>query len=93
MTNPTTGQLAMDIICGEWGAAGCSPKRWFQFMGDVSAYVPFQITYMPQPNIEPVDGYTPSDPKTTPCNQAVDVSPSHFTFLFMPCILIDFRAN
>lgn len=65
----------MDLICGEWGASKCSAKRWFDFLGDsTSPYVPFQINYLPQPDTTPVDNYIPNDPKTIPCNQAIDVS-------------------
>lgn len=65
----------MDLICGDWGASMCSAKRWFDFLGDsTSPYVPFQINYLPQPDTTPVDNYIPNDPKTIPCNQAIDVS-------------------
>lgn len=64
----------MDLICGEWGASKCSAKRWFEFMGDQNnPYVPFQITYLAQPNTDPVDGYIPANPTITPCNQAINV--------------------
>lgn len=70
---PSTGNLALDIMCGEWGASRCSPKKWFDYMGDAvdnSAYVPFQITYI----TEPIPGYTQHDPPTVPCNKAANVS-------------------
>lgn len=72
---PSTGKLALDMMCGEWGASRCSPKKWFEFLGDATdnMYVPFQITYI----TDPIDGYTPLDPLVVPCNQAVNVSILH----------------
>lgn len=68
---PSTGKLALDVMCGEWGASRCSPKKWFEFMGDASGnlYVPFQITYI----TDPVDDYIPLDPEIVPCNKAINV--------------------
>lgn len=75
MIVPSTGKLALDMMCGEWGASRCSPKKWFEFLGDATdnMYVPFQITYI----TDPIDGYTPLDPLVVPCNQAVNVSILH----------------
>lgn len=69
---PSSGQLALDLMCGDWGASRCSPKRWFGFMGDAAGnqFVPFQINY----NTTAVDGFTPMDPKVVPCSESVDVS-------------------
>lgn len=68
---PSTGQLALDLMCGHWGAAKCSAKRWFNSMGDVNNdYVPFQINYV----IESIKGVTSLDPKIVPCNKSADVS-------------------
>lgn len=71
---PSTGQLALDIMCGEYGAAKCTPMRWFHYMGDAAnnAFVPFQITYVNTSG--PVGNFTPMDPLITPCSKAVDVS-------------------
>lgn len=73
---PSTGQLAFDLMCGSWGAAKCSPMRWFSFMGDASgnAFVPFQINYLPQPTPDVVDDMKPLNPKVIPCSQSIDVS-------------------
>lgn len=51
-------------------------------MGDAenNTYVPFQITYLPQPDTSPVDEFTPLDPEVVPCYEAVDVS---LTFVFI----------
>lgn len=45
-------------------------------MGDAANnnFVPFQIDYYPQPNTNPVNGFTPVDPKVVPCYEAVNVS-------------------
>lgn len=73
---PSTGKLALDMMCGEWGASRCSPKKWFEFMGDAEGnpFVPFQITYI----TDKIDGYTPLDPVIVPCNKAVNVSADEF---------------
>lgn len=69
---PSTSKLALDLMCGEWGASRCSPKKWFEFMGDAAGnpYVPFQITYI----TEPKPDYIQLDPPIVPCNKAVNVS-------------------
>jgi Niemann-Pick C1 protein len=72
---PSTGQLALDIMCGEWGAFRCSAMRWFGFMGDSSSpFVPFQINYIPHDDVGVVDDFKPLNPKVIPCSQSVDVS-------------------
>lgn len=69
---PSTGQLALDIMCGEWGASRCTPLKWFHFMGDATnPYVPFQITYVNTDEV--IDVFTPLDPPITPCNKALSV--------------------
>lgn len=58
-------------------ASRCSPTKWFGFMGDQASnpYVPFQITYVQHENSSSIiDGYTPLDPETTPCNEKLNVS-------------------
>lgn len=76
MSVPSTGQLALDLMCGEWGASRCSPTKWFKYMGDAenNAYVPFQINYVAQNGSQPVNGYIPLDPRVTPCNESLDVN-------------------
>ena len=69
---PSTGQLALDLMCGEWGASRCSPRRWFDFMGDATnPYVPFQITYKAVDQKE--DDFEPMNPMITPCSKPLDV--------------------
>ncbi|XP_068988760.1 NPC intracellular cholesterol transporter 1 isoform X3 [Bombus flavifrons] len=69
---PSTGQLAMDLMCGIWGASRCTTLKWFHYMGDAAnnQYVPFQITY--KNTDEPVGSFIPVDPKITPCNKALN---------------------
>ncbi|XP_015437411.1 PREDICTED: Niemann-Pick C1 protein isoform X1 [Dufourea novaeangliae] len=69
---PSTGQLALDLMCGEWGASRCTPLKWFHYMGDAenNGYVPFQIRYINTDN--PVGAFTPVDPIVTPCNKALN---------------------
>lgn len=48
VVNPTSGNLAMDLACGSNGASRCSPKLWYDFMGNIgeNPFVPFQMTYI-----------------------------------------------
>lgn len=70
---PSTGELALDLMCGNWGASKCSPSKWFGYMGDAdNPFVPFQIVYTPIDGI--VNDVQPLDPVTIPCNQALNVS-------------------
>ncbi|KAJ8956647.1 hypothetical protein NQ318_014001 [Aromia moschata] len=66
---PATGNLALDIMCGSWGAAKCSPLRWFHYMGDSSnPFVPFQINYIEETK-PVVNGFTPFNETVTPCTK------------------------
>lgn len=73
---PSTSQLALDVMCGEWGASRCSAKKWFEFMGtpDGNPYVPFKINYVGRPDTKPFDGMIPHDPLVVPCNESINVS-------------------
>ncbi|KAL4714887.1 hypothetical protein ACJJTC_012559 [Scirpophaga incertulas] len=71
---PATNQRAMDIMCGEYASAYCTPQRWFDFMGDgQNPFVPFQINYLS--GDDPVDGFTPYNPPTRPCNVGLNGQP------------------
>lgn len=49
----------------------CTPKKWFDFMGDVtSPYVPFQMNYI----TDPIPGLTAFNRPTVACNESVPVS-------------------
>lgn len=77
MSVPSTGTLALDVMCGPWGASKCSALRWYEFMGTKSTFVPFQINYRNQ--TKPlVDGFTPLNPTTTSCSKSIDVSIKKF---------------
>lgn len=73
---PSSGQLALDIMCGGLGAEKCTPKAWFKFMGNAqgSFYVPFQVNYLPASSTAPEDGFTPLDPKIFLCSESINVS-------------------
>lgn len=72
---PSTGQLALDLMCGQWGASRCTPTNWYTYMGDVNnPYVPFQTNYLTFANTNPVGAYVPRDPPIIPCSQAISVS-------------------
>ncbi|XP_050549780.1 NPC intracellular cholesterol transporter 1 isoform X2 [Spodoptera frugiperda] len=70
---PSTNQLALDLMCGEYGAEYCTPERWFKFMGDVANFAPFQINYVNDP--VPEHGLMPYDPVTRPCNEGAPGQP------------------
>ncbi|XP_015594576.1 NPC intracellular cholesterol transporter 1 isoform X2 [Cephus cinctus] len=69
---PSTGELALDLMCGEWGASRCSAFKWFRYMGDAAnnIYVPFQINYIETD--APLNGFTPMDPTITPCSKPLN---------------------
>lgn len=72
---PSTGQLSLDLMCGDYGAARCSPFKWFSYMGNKETpFVPFQINYLPHDTSEKVGNFTPMNPRVVPCNESVDVS-------------------
>lgn len=71
---PSTGQLAMDVMCGSWAAAKCNAMRWFTYIGETkdNPYVPFRRVYVN--TSVPLDGFTPLNPTITPCSKGIDVS-------------------
>ncbi|XP_066140197.1 NPC intracellular cholesterol transporter 1 isoform X2 [Euwallacea fornicatus] len=71
---PSTGQLALDLMCGSWGALRCTSGRWFEFMGSAgpsNPFVPFQINYINSTSAK-VGNYTPMNPPITPCSQPLN---------------------
>ena len=43
---PPISGTVMDMLCGPWGSAYCSARRWWDFLGsDDNGYSPFQISY------------------------------------------------
>lgn len=81
---PSTSQLALDLMCGEWGASRCSAQKWFHYLGspEENSFVPFEINYISAPNTKPINGMIPQDPRVVPCYEAVDVSNVIFIFFF-----------
>lgn len=69
---PSTGERALDLMCGDYGASRCDAHKWFEYMGDptLNPVSPFLIKYVT--NTKP--GFTPLDPKVTPCNESFDVN-------------------
>lgn len=72
---PSTGQLAMDLMCGTWGSLRCSSNRWFEYMGTAkdNPFVPFQINYINSTSAK-IGNYTPLSMPVTPCSKPLDVS-------------------
>ena len=68
VVNPSTSGSVMDLLCGPWGGALCSPQRLLDYLGSISnGYAPFQINYLLYK--EPIDGgLKPHDPPVVPCN-------------------------
>ncbi|XP_031351327.1 NPC intracellular cholesterol transporter 1 isoform X1 [Photinus pyralis] len=83
---PSTGQKALDIMCGAWGSANCNPMRWFEFMGDAesSPYVPFKIKYIN--TTKPIGRFIPMDAPTVPCDKAINENVS-------ACSCVDCQAS
>lgn len=67
---PSTGGYAMDLACGAYDSKTCTPKRWYQFMGDAveNMYVPFLINYT---YTNPAKAFTA---QTKKCNETYEVS-------------------
>lgn len=87
---PSTGQLALDIMCGSWAAAKCTAERWFTFMGtkEGNAFVPFQMNY--KFLSEPVGDFIPYNPPITPCNKGINVSVGNlFIFYNLLCLSLN----
>ncbi|KAK7869123.1 hypothetical protein R5R35_006589 [Gryllus longicercus] len=69
---PSSGQLAMDMMCGDWGASACSATKWFKFLGSTkeNPFAPFQMTYKFYD--KPFKDFKPLNPHVTPCNESVN---------------------
>ncbi|XP_055840064.1 NPC intracellular cholesterol transporter 1 isoform X2 [Episyrphus balteatus] len=86
---PSTGQLAFDLMCGEYPASRCSPTKWFHFLGDTESngYVPFQINYIQHADkSQIINGYAPVDPLTVPCSSPLNNKT-------LPCSCSDCEAS
>lgn len=67
---PSTSGYVLDMACGLYDSKTCSPKRWYQFMGDPieNIYVPFLINYTYN---NPEKAFTA---ETKKCNESFEVS-------------------
>ena len=71
--NPSSGKKALDMLCGT-EASKCTPKYWFQFMGDpaLNPMAPFQIDFIISNETVPFMNNTlhPMNATTEPCTVA-----------------------
>ena len=59
----------MDLLCGPWGGALCSPQRLLDYLGSISnGYAPFQINYFLHKS-QNYQSLIPHNPEVIPCNQ------------------------
>ncbi|XP_011504698.1 PREDICTED: Niemann-Pick C1 protein-like [Ceratosolen solmsi marchali] len=75
VVNPSSGMLAMDFGCN--GAKDCTPKRWFDYMGNsnINSFVPFFIDYVFNASELQSKFITHSlNPKTKNCSERYDNS-------------------
>lgn len=84
VSNPSTGTMVMDLMCGSWGAYRCTSSKWYQFMGTKSNFVPFQINYRNQTK----PGFINLNPPTIPCSKSIDVSIEDTVYY----LLIDYHS-
>ncbi|XP_032670245.1 NPC intracellular cholesterol transporter 1 homolog 1b-like isoform X2 [Odontomachus brunneus] len=74
VVNPTSGNLAMDLACGDKGASRCSPKLWYEYMGDLknNPLTPIQMNYI----YDAAEGWDdePWDNVAKNCSEAYDSS-------------------
>ncbi|XP_016663110.1 NPC intracellular cholesterol transporter 1 isoform X2 [Acyrthosiphon pisum] len=66
VSNPATGELAMDVICS--GAIACTAQKWFRFLGN-NSYLGFVINFIP---VVKTDNPQRFVAPVIPCNQPVD---------------------
>ena len=53
----------MDLLCGPWGGALCSPQRLLDYLGSISnGYAPFQINYFIHKADETDTSFQPHNP-------------------------------
>lgn len=71
---PTTGEFALNFMCGNVNALKCTSDQFFEFLG-FNPFSPFRINFKLQgPNDTDPNGLTPPDMKTFACWEAPDVS-------------------
>ena len=70
VVNPSTSGSVMDLLCGPWGGALCSPQRLLDYLGSISnGYAPFQINYYIHNSEANQTLFQPHNPPVVPCNQ------------------------
>ncbi|CAL1681672.1 unnamed protein product [Lasius platythorax] len=69
---PSSGYLAMDVGCGSHGASGCSPKLWYEYMGNpkTNPVTPFKMNYVY--DIDDEWGDKPWNAEAKNCSEAYD---------------------
>ncbi|XP_010005416.1 PREDICTED: Niemann-Pick C1-like protein 1, partial [Chaetura pelagica] len=69
---PSAASLAIDTMCGRYGARLCTTQRWLDFQGDKNnGLAPLQISFQLVPNgTRPGDSIRPLDGKAWSCAQA-----------------------
>ena len=73
VVNPSTSGSVLDLLCGPWGGALCSPQRLLDYLGSISnGYAPFQINYFLHDTTvqkaAKID-LKPHDPPVIPCHK------------------------
>lgn len=71
---PTTGDFAINFMCGNANALKCTADQFFNFIGN-NLYSPFIINFkLHSANDSSDPAFTPPDMKTYACWEAPDVS-------------------
>ena len=65
VVNPATSKPAITMMCGVWGDY-CDAEKLFAFIGDISAYSPFQINYTFTDDAK-IDKYEPLNKDLNTC--------------------------
>ena len=69
VVNPSTSGSVMDLLCGPWGGALCSPQRLLDYLGSISnGYAPFQINYFLHGNNSGTE-FKPHNPPVIQCDK------------------------
>lgn len=70
---PSANTLALDMLCGSWGASRCYLDRWFEYLGSSkkNPYVPFDINYIWSSNVSS-STYTPLNLTAVPCHESLN---------------------
>lgn len=98
VVNPSTSGSIMDLLCGPWGGALCSPRRWLGFLGSITnGYAPFQINFIfhrNETNTIPEEGIVPHNPPVIPCHQEVKtgMGACSCTDCQAACAVLDFNV-